>query len=469
MNRNPLFLALGLALFAAMAPNASHAQSSYAFIASTDFSSGCADWIDYGPPRAGNGCVESISDDPIARWWFGEVFVVNRFLNDNIQVLDPQNGFATDRQFSTGNGSNPQDIALVSPTKAYVSLLQESYLLIVNPSNGDSLGIISLAAYADADGEPEAHRMILYGDRLFVSLQRLDQTNFFSPTDFSLMAVIDTRTDQLIDVDPGTQGTQAILLTGKNPTTDLVFDPAANRILVGETGEFGLTDGGVERIDPVGFVAEGFESTEAQLGGDLNAIAIAPGGRGYVVVSDAGFNTLLVRYDRTSGALQNTLYNPGGFTLANIEVNDLGELWVCDRVMAAPGVRLYDTTNDAAIGGLIATGLPPFHIAFDDIPVVSVGDDVPARRSGLQLLQAGPNPTRGSFVVRFSVGEPGARPTRLTVFDARGAVISRQDAGALAEGSHQISWNTTQERAGVYFYQLERAGERLTGRFVVIP
>ena len=48
---------------------------------------------------------------------------------DNIQIIDPAQNYATVHQFSTGNGSNPQDISFVSPTKAYVTRLGSPNLL----------------------------------------------------------------------------------------------------------------------------------------------------------------------------------------------------------------------------------------------------------------------------------------------------------------------------------------------------
>ena len=65
-----------------------------------------------------------------ARWHDGLLYVVNRFGQDNVQVLNPAQGFATVQQFSTGAGSNPHDIAFASPVKAYVTRYELADLLI---------------------------------------------------------------------------------------------------------------------------------------------------------------------------------------------------------------------------------------------------------------------------------------------------------------------------------------------------
>jgi DNA-binding beta-propeller fold protein YncE len=448
-------LASALLAVAAAAPVA---RADYAFVACTDFGSGCASWVEGAPPWTAHPCVEPLSSDPVCRWALGRVFVVNRFAADNVQVLDPGNDFATLHQYSVGNGSNPQDIAVISPEKAYVSRLADPDLLIVNPMTGAALGAISLAAWSDPDGSPEPFKMFHYGDRVFVILQRLED---FVPLEDSYVAVIDTRTDVLLDADPVASGVQAIRLSGRNPNTDFAYDAAANRLLVGLTGSFGSLDGGVEGIDPVGLAALGYETTEAQLGGDLNDVALAPNGRAYAVVSDASFNTHLVRYDRASGAHANTVFSPGGFSLGDIEVNSAGELWVCDRTFATPGVRIYDTGTDGLLAGPIGVGLPPFDLCFDEYASVAVGQRPAA--TGLHLLSAGPNPSRGTFEVRFAAHDDRTLPARLTIFDVRGARVGIVEGSAGAEG--RLAWRA--ERApGLYYYRLERGGAAITGRFV---
>jgi hypothetical protein len=308
--------------------------------------------------------------------------------------------------------------------------------------------------------------MLVYGDRVFLSLQRLEN---FAPTDSAFVVAIDATADTLIDADPGLPGTQGILLTGTNPNTDLALDTTKNRILLGETGSFGVLDGGVEVIDPIGLQALGFESTEAQLGGDLNDVAVAPNGRAYVMVSDVSFNALVVRFDRTDGTLADTLFNPGGFSVGDIEVNDRGELWVCDRTFSAPGLRVYDTSTDTQSGGLIDVGLPPWDITFDVLPLVAVDPPVPSVISGLRLLAQGPNPTRDEFVLRFAASGGPARPTRLRLFDVRGAEISRLEAGHLGEGIHRLVWRPGSATIpGVYLYLLERGEDRIGGRLTLI-
>src|SRR5262249_30053180 len=176
-----------IAMLVLALPRAAAGAPTYAFATATDFQSpaGCASWVEIAPPRTAHPCVQSVSSDPVARWAFGLIYVVNRFGADNIQILDPSNSFQQVREFSVGNGANPQDIMVVSPTKAFVSLLNAPYLLVCDPSTGTLTDSIPLARFANSDGIPDAARMWSYGagSRIFVALQRLQD---FAPTDTSL-------------------------------------------------------------------------------------------------------------------------------------------------------------------------------------------------------------------------------------------------------------------------------------------
>src|SRR5262249_58493249 len=116
----------------------------------------------------------------------GRVFIVSRFLGDNVQILDPKRGLATALQCSTGPGSNPHDIVVAGPRKAYVTRYDARELWIVDPGaascDGFRRGAIDLGPFADADGLPEMDQMALVGDRLFVSVERLDRTRQFAPS-----------------------------------------------------------------------------------------------------------------------------------------------------------------------------------------------------------------------------------------------------------------------------------------------
>jgi hypothetical protein len=331
-----------------------------AYVITTDFATGALSVVDVDS-RQVTPNVASIHSDATLRLYGGLIYVVNRFGGDNIQVIDPANGYSTVRQFSTGNGSNPQDIAFASASKAYVSRYGSSDLLIVDPRNGSTLGTISLAAFADSDGLPEMARMAIVRQYLFVACQRL--TNF-AASNPSMVVVIDIGTDKVVDAQPLVPGIQAITLTGRNPFTDFAYDAQDDELLIGCAGTFGVLDGGIERIDPVHLGSRGFAITETALGGDVNDIGWVSPSHSYAIVNDAAFNASVVAWNEIAADTIRTVYAPGGFHLADCEANGRGELWVADNATVTPGIRIFRVGADTLIAGPLSTGLPPNQIAF---------------------------------------------------------------------------------------------------------
>jgi hypothetical protein len=421
--------------------------------------------------RAVSTDVATVNGDAVARWYQGLLYVVNRFGGDNIQVIDPAQGYLTAREFSVGNGTNPQDIAFVSPTKAYVTRYASSDLLIVNPAtpSGGPMGTISLAAFNDQDGAPEMARMIRVERWLFVACQRL---NNFQATNPSVVAVVDTQADTLVDVDPGTPGVQAITLAARNPVTTFAFDRASSRLLVGCTGALGVADGGIEAIDPFTFQSLGVVATGATLGGDFMDIEWLSPTKGYALVSP-GSTTRLVSWNPSTGEPTDTLLTAsGGFGFPDFELNDRGELYVCRNTFTTqepPGLLVVNTTTDQVVAGPLDTGLPPIVVVFDAESDAVTG--VPETAAALELSAPWPNPARGPVRLAFRLGR--AAETRLEIFDAAGRRVRELVARSLSAGVHDAAWDLADgagHRAGpgVYFARLRVGGRASTRRFAVV-
>lgn len=335
-----------------------------AVIATTDFSSGSFSSLDLGTNTATNDHL-TVHSDATVRTYQDKVYIINRLGQDNVIVL-PQDNLSTPlTQYSTGNGTNPHDMAFVSESKAYISRYGHTQLLVVNPVTGDSLGAVDLSSFADSDGFPEMSQLALYNNRLFVVCQRLDQNNGFVPTDFSVIVVVDVTTDQIVDVDASTVGDQGIVMTGKNPSG---VSQQGNRWVVATVNTFGdLTDGGIEVINLANLKSEGIVIGETALGGNLNSLAMSSYNKGYVVVSDANFSNLVVGFDLATRSVSANLSDISGGFIPSLGVFD-GRLYVLDRGSfsdpSSGGVKVYDVTTDQLVAGPIATGLPPSTIAF---------------------------------------------------------------------------------------------------------
>lgn len=333
-----------------------------AFIIATDFETGSFGTVSFTDPPVVTPVSSQriVNADAVGRTFNGLLYVVNRFFGDNIQIIDPAQSFTTTRQCLTGAGSNPQDIVFVDANKGYVSLGGQAEVLIVDPSPSMDcsdfiLGRIDLAEIADDDGNPELYLMAIVGDRLYVAAQKLDQDNFFVPAENGSLAVINTATDELED---------EIVLTGENPFTQtkgLTLQGGA--LLVGELGSFGVNDGGIERVDLSSGTPQGFFISEADLGGDIVDFVMTSSTLGYAVLSLPDFTNAVVAFDSTQRAVTRTLIS--GESISDIEINQLGQLFVAQRTPQRPGVRIFDTTDNTEMTSTpLNLQLPPFDITF---------------------------------------------------------------------------------------------------------
>jgi len=466
MHRALTSLLTCLTLVTAVGP--ATAAQTRALTVNTDFSSATFSWLDLDT-RTPHTDVTTVGYDPALRWYGGLVYVVNRGGPDNIQELDPANGFATVFQFSTGNGTNPQDIAVQTPHKAYVSRYDSQSLLICDPTNGATLGTISLAAFADADGLPEMAHVALVRNRLFVALQRLDRNAGYSPTAFSLVVVVDTEADTVVDCDPATPGVQGITLTYKNPFTTFGYDRAADRLYIGCTGAFGVADGGVEAIDVATLTDLGSVVSEGTLGGDLSDFELWTPTHAYAIVSDASFNTLLVSWNPTTHQFIGTVAAPGGFSLADCAIDDRGELYLANNGFSAPGLYVYRAGIDTLITGPIATGQVPVQISFDEARSDVAG--VPAPRvAGAAFSNPWPNPASRSVQFTLTLAEAGA--VRVEAFDLSGRRLRTLASGTRGAGVSSVAWDLADDAGrrvapSVYLIRAEHGGSRQTRRVVV--
>ena len=226
------------------------------------------------------------------------------------------------------------------------------------------MGAVDLSVLSDADGKPEMDHLLLVGKRLFVGVQRMDR-NAWKPEGTSYMAVVDTGADTIVDCDGATLGLQPVRLDATNPFSEIQMDPAGRGIYVACPGAWGTVDGGVEMIDPDAMTSLGVVLSGAEAGGDITDVVIVSATKGYVVVTDSNFHTVLLAFDPETGQVVGTVYAPGDFVIQDIEQAQNGELFVADRTPTKPGIRIYDIDTDAeSTAQPIDTGLPPFDITF---------------------------------------------------------------------------------------------------------
>jgi hypothetical protein len=411
--------------------------------------------MDLDAPYGVDMDLYTIHSDAVARREGDLVFVLNRYLADNVLVLDASAGWSVVDQWSAGLDANPYDLEQVAPGRAYLTRYETTVLWVVRPTDGTVLGTVDLAAFADADGIPEMSQIATVGSSAFVSLQRLDRNQtFLPPAGGSCLVVLDTTSDAVVDADPQHPGIDPIDLPVENPSGDLWYDRRLNRLLVVCSGDFLALDGGLVQVNPFTLRAEGLVTTEAQLGGDLQAARLASSTVGWAVVSDASFRTSLVRFDVATGAVVQTALTTAGFDLSDLEISVDGRLYVGDRTPQAPGVRVFDALTGAPLAGPVDVGLPPFDLVLrDGSPTDGATAAPPARRI---RLTAWPNPFNPRVRLRL---EGAPRGEVVVVRDLRGRIVARLRPRADAEG-WTYRWDGTdvdgrEVAAGVY---VARAG-----------
>jgi hypothetical protein len=119
---------------------------------------------------------------------------------------------------------------------------------------------------------------------------------------------------------------------------------------------------------------------------------------------------------------------------------------------------LIITNNDHSLMvALSGTGLPTGVAG----PSTLLG--IPAT-FGLRLCK--PNPARGSTSIEYQL--PKECRVALEIYSITGQLVKRFDEGMRQPGYYSVSWNTSRQPAGVYFYRLKAGSFAATRKMVVI-
>jgi hypothetical protein len=326
-----------------------------------------------------------IHTDAYCRYFIDRFYVVNARGRDNIQVLDPGFNFVTVMEISmkenSSNVCNPHDISPCGSGRACVTRYDDSELWFIDLSTGTKYGQMDLSSYGYDGNNPHMHTLYYdeANDRIFVSLQRLDSS--YKPSDYSSVLVIRASTmtvEKEIKLTWNDGGTDVF---ATNPYTyfrrvaSAQWNPGDghDHLLISCVGKFGhyyQTDCGIVAIDLTDLeVEQGYVITESGLGGEVNDFVVTSEGRGFAVISDDELRTHLVEFSLPAGQVS------GGIKIKTIRSNGdsygaLGyvalrestdAIYYGDRMATDPGVRVYDTVNDAPVNNdnPVYVGLPP--------------------------------------------------------------------------------------------------------------
>jgi hypothetical protein len=324
-------------------------------------------------PRTPVKNIQTTHSDAVVRSYGGLIYVVNRLGGDNIQVVDPLDGFAVVGQFSTGQGTNPQDLIAVSAAKAYVSLYQPEDnrsddltvddVIVFNPQTGAVLKPIDLTPFTANDGErfARASDLVKVGNRILVAIQDLGSDLSQAADQPGKIVAIDLGGDTVAD---------SLVLECRDPVA-MAYSNATGLLYVACADYFNLGTpyGGVEVVDPDGLESLGVFVTDNDLGGAPGDIEVL-GDRGFVTVGTANagrdvFSTSVVSFnlDVSEAPDVKTLYT-GEAYIQDIAVDENGRLLVGDRDPHVNGVLFLDSETGDVVDGPINTGPMPSSMAF---------------------------------------------------------------------------------------------------------
>jgi hypothetical protein len=246
-----------------------------AFAVATDFAStGVASTVSVPGLEVRTNAIEGVaSTDPVVRRQDDRLFVINRFGQDNVTVIDPA-GPSLVAQISTGAGSNPQDVAQVGDT-LYVAALAAPGILVLDLARPDA-GVVDTIDLSDLDpddGLPNCGSVVAVGDQVVAVCGIQEEDGLQTPRGPGAVALIDgasgtlTGTASLTHVRPfgmaqAAPSADAVLI----PTVDTFAEPAAGgcveRVAVG-----------ADAVEPDGCLVN-----NAALGGFVSAMAWNPVG-----------------------------------------------------------------------------------------------------------------------------------------------------------------------------------------------
>jgi hypothetical protein len=289
----------------------------------------------------------AISTDAVLHAAGGAVWVVNRYGFDNLVLLDPGD-FHVLRQFSTGAGSNPQDVAVRSPTRAFVPL-SGGEVLDIDPTQPEGAEIRARIDLRGIDANPTPTSAVLLGTELYVTLAFIDPSTY-APARVGMVVVIDTETNGVV---------AQIDLASENPFARMRALGDGGPLVVNGAADFAGTEGCFELVAPALRTASCLVTNQA-CGGWSGALAGGADGHVWAAV-EAGFQADgTVCHFTVDGTIIRAGIGAANGSFTDVTRGEGDELYVVDTT--APGLRVFDTATDTEVTSapLDLGGVPAF-------------------------------------------------------------------------------------------------------------
>ncbi len=307
----------------------------------TDYSTGSFSAISLDGKVIQNN-VSPIHSDAFVRFFGGDdIYIVNSFKRDNIQVLDRKT-LETTLQFPLPALSNPHDLDAFGD-KLYVTLFGENFIAVYDKATGKKLDEIDISEAADEnDSLAEAHQSIVVDDKLFVITQNVDNKNGWNPLDA-----------HLIQIDLNSNNTEIMILPKKNPSA-MVLSSDGKTLFISCRGSYGEEDGAILRLDTKTLEFGDHLLEETDIEGDLSTLARYK--QTLVFTAGTSDGDVIFRTPESKKEIK-TVMKTAAWSLFGIAVDEAGKkLYAGDRIN---GLRIFNLNDfKEADKTKISTGLP---------------------------------------------------------------------------------------------------------------
>lgn len=288
--------------------------------------------------------------------------------DDTLTVVD-QRRWEVVRTYSLPAGSSPEDVAVVAGEVAWITRTNAARLLRLDLRTGETREGVDLSVFGDGLGAPDLKRMASYENRLFVQVRRLDENEpgaFLRP---ALLAVVDPRREEVVDVDPLRSGVQAIALAGTPP--EMRMQVVKRELFVSAIGTF-HDEGGLEAVDLKALVSKGLvvREADAHVGAQLGAFVLVRPRRGFLTFStDLTLSSHLVQFD-FDGYVGGQLHVSVDYFAPALAHDRGGVVFSPDGTFGATGVRAFDDETGAALTAAVipTSGAPTDLLAIKSTP-----------------------------------------------------------------------------------------------------
>lgn len=314
-----------------------------AVVTTTDFTVGSLAVVDLDTFEVFDNLAPT-SADPVVTVQGAQILQINRLGTDTVSLFEPGE-WVPAAQFSVGAGTNPHD-AVVIDEALFVSLYEEPQVAVFDLS-GQPLGRVDLSEYAGSDGVPEVSDLVVYEDRVYAALQRLDRDDAWRDDGGLVVAI-----------NPVSFEVEQTWQVGPNPNLAL---RRAGGLLV-RTGLYLRAEGGVRVLAPDTDTLHPYFLSALDEGVAITSYVEREDGRGFFIGEHAEDDYALYCWDGTQviEAAASVAWP------SDLALDPRGRAWVSHRgLQGVEGVSVWDPVTCAPLlDAPLATALAPYSIAF---------------------------------------------------------------------------------------------------------